>query len=87
MATLLLFGIMLFAFTLPGGITWQTIFIFAQGAWSVFWSYAPTPEPDSWYNAFFHLAQWIAFNPGRSSAVSKVHMAAAAAAGTNGGKP
>jgi hypothetical protein len=41
-----------------------------QAAWSVFWSFAPTPKPNSWYGAIFHLAQWIALNPGRSIAVT-----------------
>lgn len=54
-------------------IDWHIVYIGFQGIWSVFWSYAPTPQPETWYNAFFHVAQWVALNPGRSIAVTKRH--------------
>lgn len=55
------------------GLDWRVIYFFANALWSVFWSYAPTPKPETWYNAVFHTAQWIAFNPGRSLNVAHQH--------------
>lgn len=49
---------------------WQVVGMFLYGAWSVLWSFAPTPQPNTWYNAFFHVAQYTCLNPGRSLGVS-----------------
>jgi hypothetical protein len=53
------------------GVDWKMVYFVFNAAWSVFWSYAPTPQPETWYNAVFHLAQWVAWNPGRSLAVAR----------------
>jgi hypothetical protein len=55
------------------GVDYHVLYILIQGAWSVFWSYAPTPQPNTWYNAWFHVAQFLALNPGRSQAVAAIH--------------
>lgn len=49
---------------------WHLWVIGIGGAWSVFWSFAPTPKPNTWYNAIFHTAQYLSLNPGRSIAVA-----------------
>jgi len=51
-------------------LDWGWYYMAFQGVWSTFWSFAPTPQPNTWYDAWWHVAQWIALNPGRSMAVS-----------------
>lgn len=55
--------------TLIGKVDWRTVIIVFGSLWSVFWSFAPTPLPNTWYSAVFHTAQYISMNPGRSIAI------------------
>jgi hypothetical protein len=50
---------------------WQQIAVGFWAIWSVFWSFAPTPQSGTWYAAVFHTAQFFAMNWGRSSAILK----------------
>jgi hypothetical protein len=51
--------------------TWVTVVGGILAAWSVVSSFLPTPTPGSAYGIFFHIAQWIGLNWGRSVAVIK----------------
>jgi len=53
------------------GAHWQATAMIFWALWSVFWSFAPTPTPNTWYAAIFHTAQYLAMNWGRSSAILK----------------
>jgi len=52
-----------------GGIDWKLALLGGGAIWSVFWSFAPTPQPGTWYWAIFHTAQFMSMNWGRSLAV------------------
>lgn len=64
---------------------WLVIGGFLYGAWCVLWSFAPTPQPNTWYNAFFHVAQYTCLNPGRSFGVMRNGNHTGSSSGPTGG--